>query len=221
MGWQAADGSWQGRTPGRDPGLPGPPGFRTGSGTAGFNHGGTWATAVPSAALAAALEGAAGPDDLYDRAETDALVGIARQWAALESWAAAGKLAALRARLPAPWRHWPTPTCSTGSAPWSGSRLPQAPTPKGALAPARMTQAMAAVAPATAASPAMTGAARAAQARPAIPGRTTAADRPLSRPAASAQTQAAPAQTLAAPVAARPCPASQRTRQWRPRRWRR
>ena len=34
---------------------------------------------------------------LYPGAETDALVGIARQWAALESWAAAGKLVALRA----------------------------------------------------------------------------------------------------------------------------
>jgi hypothetical protein len=43
------------------------------------------------------LERAAGSADRYDGAETDALVGIARQWAAVESWAAAGKLAALRA----------------------------------------------------------------------------------------------------------------------------
>ena len=63
----------------------------------GFDHGGPWETAAPSAALAAALEHAAGPEDLYPGAETDALVGIARQWAAVESWAAAGKLAALRA----------------------------------------------------------------------------------------------------------------------------
>ena len=40
---------------------------------------------------------AAGPEDRYPGAGTDALVGIARQWAAVESWAAAGKLAALRA----------------------------------------------------------------------------------------------------------------------------
>jgi hypothetical protein len=102
VGHQAADGSWQGETPGQDAGLPGPPGsparfdperFDHG----GFDHGGPWATAVPSAALAAALERAAGSEDLYDGAETDALVGIARQWAAVESWAAAGKLAALRA----------------------------------------------------------------------------------------------------------------------------
>ena len=43
------------------------------------------------------MEQAAGPEGLYPGAETDALVGIARQWAAVESWAASGKLAALRA----------------------------------------------------------------------------------------------------------------------------
>ena len=37
------------------------------------------------------------PDGLYDGAETGALVGIASQWAAIESWAAAGTLAAMRA----------------------------------------------------------------------------------------------------------------------------
>jgi hypothetical protein len=90
MEWQAAEGSWRGRSPGQEPGLPG-------FDPAGFDHGGTWAEAVPSAALATALETAAGPENLYPGAETDALVGIARQWAAVESWAAAGKLAALRA----------------------------------------------------------------------------------------------------------------------------
>src|ERR1700727_682154 len=91
MGWQAAGDSPAGETPGQGPGLPEPglPG--------GFGHGGPWETAAPSAALAAALEHAAGPEDLYDGAETDALVGIARQWAAVESWAGAGKLAAARA----------------------------------------------------------------------------------------------------------------------------
>src|ERR1700735_3708454 len=89
MGWQASSDSPAGGTPG---GEPGPPGL-----AARFEHGGPWETAAPSAALAFALERAAGPEDLYDGAETDALVGIARQWAAVESWAAAGKLAALRA----------------------------------------------------------------------------------------------------------------------------
>ena len=92
MDWQATGDSPPGRTPGRGHGLPRPPGP-----PAGFGHGGPWETAVPSAALAAALEQAAGPEDRYDRADTDALIGIARQWAAVESWAAAGKLAAQRA----------------------------------------------------------------------------------------------------------------------------
>ena len=89
MGWEAAGDSWPGDAPGQDPGLPGL--------SACFEQGGPWAEAVPSAALAAALECVAGPAGLYDGAGTDALVGIARQWAAIESWAAAGKLAALRA----------------------------------------------------------------------------------------------------------------------------
>jgi Domain of unknown function (DUF222) len=95
MGWQAADGSWTGDTPGQDPARPGPP--RPPRLPAGFGHDGAWAEAAPSAALATALEQAAGPEDRYDGADTDALVGITRQWAAVESWAAAGKLAALRA----------------------------------------------------------------------------------------------------------------------------
>jgi hypothetical protein len=98
MGWQANGDSWSGGMPDRDAGLPGPglpwPGL-----PAGFGHGGPWESAAPCAALALALEHAAGPEDLYPGAGTDALVGIARQWAALESWAAAGKLAALRAMM--------------------------------------------------------------------------------------------------------------------------
>jgi hypothetical protein len=92
MGWQAADSDPRpGKVPGPGECRPVSPG--------GFGHGGAWAVAVPSAALAVALETAAGPDALYDGADTDALVGIARQWAAVESWAAAGKLAALRAMM--------------------------------------------------------------------------------------------------------------------------
>lgn len=89
MGWQATGDSRTDGQSGQDHGLP--------ELLAGFDHGGPWAEAAPSAALAAALERAAGPADLYEGAETDALTGIARQWAAVESWAAAGKLAALRA----------------------------------------------------------------------------------------------------------------------------
>jgi hypothetical protein len=92
MGWQAADSnSGPGEVPGAGERRPAP--------LAGFEHGGTWDGAPPSAALAAALESAAGPDALYEDGDTDALVGIVRQWAAVESWAAAGKLAALRAMM--------------------------------------------------------------------------------------------------------------------------
>src|SRR5215472_11459339 len=94
MGWEATGGSWTGGQPGRDHGLPRPPGP-----PAGFDHGGPWETASPSAALAFALEHAAGPQGRYPDADTDALIGITRQWAAIESWAASGKLAALRAMM--------------------------------------------------------------------------------------------------------------------------
>src|SRR5579871_5255070 len=83
---------------------PAPPGRRTGMPDlpellAGFGHGGAWESAVPSAALAVALEAAAGPRGVYADADTDALVGIAGRWAALESWAAAGLMGALRAMM--------------------------------------------------------------------------------------------------------------------------
>jgi hypothetical protein len=89
MGRQADDGSSAGDAPGEEPGLP--------QLLAGFEHGGAWDAAAPSAALVTALETAAGPDGLYDGAGPGAVVGIARQWTAIESWAAARTLGALRA----------------------------------------------------------------------------------------------------------------------------
>jgi hypothetical protein len=89
MGWQAGDDPGPGSEPG--PGEP-PPGL-----LAAFEHGGAWDAAAPSASLAAALEAAAGPQGLYEGADAGPLVGIARQWTAIESWAAAGTLGALRA----------------------------------------------------------------------------------------------------------------------------
>ena len=97
MDWQASRDPWPGGNPGRDDGLPGTPGMPGAS--AGFEHGGPWDGAAPSAALAAALEAVAGAGHRYGGADVDALVGIARQWAAIESWAAAGQLAALRAMM--------------------------------------------------------------------------------------------------------------------------
>src|SRR3984957_19493483 len=91
MGWQADSDPGPGGVPGQGECRPAPVG--------GFGHGGTWAGALPSAALGVALEAAAGPGDLYEGADTDSLVGVVRQWAAVESWAAAGKLGALRAMM--------------------------------------------------------------------------------------------------------------------------
>ncbi len=91
MGWQAEHDPRPGEKPGQGE-------FRRAS-PGGFQHDGALAGAPPSAALAVALETAAGPDALYEGADTDAMVGIARQWAAIESWAAAGKLATLRAMM--------------------------------------------------------------------------------------------------------------------------
>src|SRR5487761_266563 len=91
MGWQAGDDPRPGGGPGRGGCLP--------ELLAGFAHGGSWDEAVPSAVLAAALEAAAGPEGLYEGADAGALVGVVRQWAAVESWAAAGMLAALRAMM--------------------------------------------------------------------------------------------------------------------------
>jgi hypothetical protein len=89
MGWQADDDLGPGNTPGPGGSLP--------DLLAAFEHGGAWDTAAPSARLAAALAAAAGPGGLYEGAEAGAMVGIVRQWAAIESWAAAEMLGALRA----------------------------------------------------------------------------------------------------------------------------
>jgi Domain of unknown function (DUF222) len=89
MGWQADDDPGPGKAPRPGESLP--------ELLAAFEDGGAWDAAAPSAGLAAALEAAAGPGGLYEGAEAGSLVGIARQWAAIESWAGAGILAALRA----------------------------------------------------------------------------------------------------------------------------
>jgi hypothetical protein len=90
MGHQADDDN---PGPGKMPG----PGGSLPELLASFEHGGAWDAAAPSAALAAALEAAAGPDGLYDGAGAGSLVGITRQWTAIESWAAAHTMGALRA----------------------------------------------------------------------------------------------------------------------------
>ena len=66
---------------------------------AGFANGGQWDSCPPSAALAAALEAASGPGWRCPGASRDEMIGLLRQWQALESWAAAGKLGVLRALI--------------------------------------------------------------------------------------------------------------------------
>ena len=97
MGWQPGKGSGMGDTPG--PGLPGAAEPVRNPQLAGFARGGEWDTCPPSAALAIALESASGPGQRCPGATRDEMLGLLRQWQALESRAAAGKLALLRALI--------------------------------------------------------------------------------------------------------------------------
>ena len=101
MAEQAGHGDGQGATPGRDPGLPdgGIPGSGRGSYLPGFARGGEWDGCAPSASLALALESASGPEWRCPGASRDEMFGLLRQWQALESRAAAGKLGILRALI--------------------------------------------------------------------------------------------------------------------------
>jgi hypothetical protein len=65
----------------------------------GFAADGEWDTARPSAALAVALEIASGVGWRCPGATGDEMLGLLRQWQALEAWAAAGKLGLLRALI--------------------------------------------------------------------------------------------------------------------------
>ena len=97
VGWQPGKDSGTGGTPGS--GLPGPAGPARGPLLPGFARDRQWDACPPSAALAAALEAAAGPEQRCPGATRDEMLGMLRQWQALESWAAAGKLALLRALI--------------------------------------------------------------------------------------------------------------------------
>src|ERR1700722_12032186 len=68
-------------------------------GLAGFGPGGVWASAVPSAALAVALEGAAGAGWRCEGGSRAEIVGAVRAAAALESWWCAAKLGLIRAAI--------------------------------------------------------------------------------------------------------------------------
>jgi Domain of unknown function (DUF222) len=68
-------------------------------GMAGFVKGGAWDSHPPSAALAAALEGAAGAGWRCEGGSHEEIVGAVRAVAALESWACAAKLGLIRAAI--------------------------------------------------------------------------------------------------------------------------
>jgi hypothetical protein len=86
--------------PARDSGLPGgsagTPGGARDPRLAGFAEGGPGDTCPPSAALARVVEDLSGPDRRCGGASDEELIGLLGRWGALESWAAAGKLAAVR-----------------------------------------------------------------------------------------------------------------------------
>src|SRR3984957_7117149 len=92
VGWQPGKDNGTGSTPG--PAEP-----TCDSQLPGFRKDGEWDTGRPSAALAAVLEAASGAQWRCPGATRDEMLGMLRQWQALESWAAAGKLGLLRALI--------------------------------------------------------------------------------------------------------------------------
>ena len=163
------EGSGAGEEPVPDPGLPGatpdpdaPDDGQPSSdstegqrdpGLAGFVEGGVWDSRAPSAALAAALEGAAGEGWRCEGGSRAEIVGAVRAAAALESWWCAAKLGLIRAAiredddgLPGEKRHGDLPdewsrslTADVGLAlamsPVSAERLMQTAWDLGALLP--------------------------------------------------------------------------------------
>jgi hypothetical protein len=94
MGWYEEAGHEAGNVPPR-PRL----GLPRDKRLAGFAKGGEWDTCPPSAELTDVLESVSGSDWECPGATDDELVGIARRWAAIESWAGAAKLGAIRALI--------------------------------------------------------------------------------------------------------------------------
>jgi hypothetical protein len=137
MGWRSGAGHEAGDEPGpgfgpprhgvhhdaaADDVAPGADGAPRDGRLAGFAPGGEWSACPPSAELAAVLESASGAEWRCPGATDDELVGMVRRWAAVESWAGAGKLGAIRElirREDKPWlpadRHVDQPD------PWSES----------------------------------------------------------------------------------------------------
>jgi hypothetical protein len=104
MGWRPGEENRTGDSPEPCSDLPGrgipdaPPPGRDAH-LSGFAKDGEWDTCAPSAALAATLEATSGAEWRCSGATRDELFGLLRQWQAVESWAAAGKLGVLRALI--------------------------------------------------------------------------------------------------------------------------
>jgi Domain of unknown function (DUF222) len=106
MGWQSGEGSGTGGQPAPLPGSPDRlnalSGIAPQGGTSrddrlsGFVPGGQWDQCPPGPELAAVLAAVGGPEWRCRGAEPDELIGVVRRLAALESWASAAKLAAVR-----------------------------------------------------------------------------------------------------------------------------
>jgi Domain of unknown function (DUF222) len=97
MGRRPGEGGGAGGGPVPDPGPPG--GGAAEPGLAGFAEGGGWDSRRPSAALGAALEGAAGRGWRCEGGSRAGIVGAVRAAAALESFWSAAKLGLIRAAI--------------------------------------------------------------------------------------------------------------------------
>jgi hypothetical protein len=95
MDRQPGEGSGAGEEPVPDPG----PAGGAAPGLAGFVTGGVWDSTAPSAALAVALEGAAGEGWRCEGGSRAEIMGAVRAAAALESQACAAKLGLIRAAI--------------------------------------------------------------------------------------------------------------------------
>lgn len=97
-------------------------GARSGGRLAGFAKGGEWDTCPPSAELAAVLESVSGGEWRCPGATDDEIVGIVRRWAAIESWAGAARLGAVRELIRREDKPWmPTDQHAGQPDPWSES----------------------------------------------------------------------------------------------------
>ena len=97
-------------------------GARSGGRLAGFAKGGEWDTCPPSAELAAVLESVSGGEWRCSGATDDEIVGIVRRWAAIESWAGAARLGAVRELIRREDKPWmPTDQHADQPDPWSES----------------------------------------------------------------------------------------------------